>query len=79
VIRNSHIGSVLFERYYLSSEDITEYLVYAGNVDLKGNGESYEIAQVIVHESYDKDDNYFNDIALVRVSQLLFFSVLDYI
>jgi len=47
--------------------------VYAGNVDLKGNGESYDIAQVIIHEDYDKDDNYFNDIALVKVSYLHFF------
>jgi hypothetical protein len=61
----------------LSSEDLTQYLVYAGNVDLEGNGEIYEVAQFIIHEDFDLDNHNINDIALVRVSHVLLFSVLE--
>jgi len=45
--------------------------VYAGNVDLEGNGESHDAAQFVIHEDYDPSNQLINDIALVRVSSLV--------
>jgi hypothetical protein len=55
----------------LSSEDPTWWTIYAGDVDLEGNGEVYNLAKFIIHEDYDASDQYFDDIALVKVSNLI--------
>jgi hypothetical protein len=55
----------------LSSEDPTWWTIYAGDVDLEGNGEIYNLAKFIIHEDYDASDQYFDDIALVKVSNLM--------
>jgi hypothetical protein len=48
--------------------------VYAGDIDLKGNGELHNAAELVVHEDYDPFNQYINDIALIRVSfTILFF------
>jgi hypothetical protein len=50
--------------------------VYAGNVNLEGNGEIYEVAQLIVHEDFDTPSKFVNDIALVKVGVIYFNSVI---
>jgi secreted trypsin-like serine protease len=52
----------------LSSEDPFFWAVYAGDVDLEGSGERHNAAEFVVHEDYDPDNQYINDIALIRVS-----------
>jgi hypothetical protein len=44
--------------------------VYAGDVDLEGNGQLYNVSFIIIHE--DRDDIYINDIALLKVCIIIY-------
>lgn len=59
--------------HYLSRESPSLYSVYAGDIDLEGNGERHDIAKFVVHEDYDPFNQYINDIALIRVSLIFLF------
>jgi Trypsin len=48
----------------------SQWTVYAGDVDLEGNGERRNSAEFIVHEGYDPENYFTNDIGLIRVSFL---------
>jgi len=50
-----------------ASESPPAYTVYAGSVDLEGDGEHHQVAEFVVHEGYNSSDYDLNDIALVRV------------
>jgi hypothetical protein len=50
----------------LSSDDPSMWTVYAGDVDLEGNGQIYNVSFILIHE--DRCDPYMNDIALLKVS-----------
>jgi len=54
------------------SDSPSLYTVYAGSVDLSGNGETHDAAEFVVHEDYNPNNQYINDIALVRVSKRVF-------
>jgi hypothetical protein len=66
--RNLYHLSHISESTFLSRTNPGWWTIYAGDVDLQGNGEIYIVDFFIVHEGFDASDQYVNDIALVRVS-----------
>jgi len=57
----------------VSSKDPNEYMVYAGDVDIEGDGVIHTIAQIIIHPDYINDGTTHNrnNIALIEVSFIL--------
>jgi hypothetical protein len=51
------------------------WTVYAGDVDLEGNGVTHKVAQIFIHYLYENDWMHFNenDIALIKVGFLKIF------
>jgi hypothetical protein len=55
----------------LSSYDPSDFLIYAGDVNQNGNGVIHHLYIYNIHQGYNQTDNFFNNIALIRVSKPL--------
>ncbi|XP_065341592.1 trypsin-1-like [Cloeon dipterum] len=72
-------GSIVNENYILTAAHCVDgdtpdlYTIYAGSVDLEGNGVAINAAEFKVHEGYNPFNNYIDDIALIRLATPLTF------
>jgi len=47
--------------------------VLAGTNDLRQGGTRHQVAEIIIHEEYNRENFYINDIAVVRVENVFVF------
>jgi hypothetical protein len=52
----------------LSSYDPRDFHIYAGDVNQNGNGVIHNLYIFNIHQDYNQTDNFFNNIASIRVS-----------
>jgi secreted trypsin-like serine protease len=50
-----------------SSSSVSSISFWAGTIYLDNGGSRHEVEQIIVHEGYDENDSWKNDIAVVKV------------